>query len=66
MKKLSTSVSPFLMMIIPVILFVGLSLAVKENQSQEEFSSSSLSVKNATASMVKVGEQSLIRFLLRK
>jgi hypothetical protein len=66
MKKLSTSVSPFLMMIIPVILFVGLSLAVKENQSQEEFSSNSLSVKNATATMVKVGEQSLMRFLLRK
>ncbi|TKC00840.1 hypothetical protein [Pedobacter cryophilus] len=66
MKKLSTSVSPFLMMIIPVILFVGLSLAGTENQSQEEFSGNSLSVKNATTTMVKVGEQSLMRFLLRK
>ena len=66
MKKLSTSVSPFLLMIIPVILFVGLSLTVKENQSQEEFSSDGLSVKNATATMVKVGEQSIMRFLLRK
>jgi hypothetical protein len=66
MKKLSTSVSPFLLMIIPVILFVGLSLTVKENQSQEEFSRNGLSVKNATATMVKVGEQSIMRFLLRK
>jgi hypothetical protein len=66
MKKLSTSVSPFLMMIIPVMLFVGLSLVLRETPSQEEMSGQNISSKNATTVLVKVGEQSLVRFLLNK
>ncbi|MEO5909991.1 MAG: hypothetical protein ABIP95_03840 [Pelobium sp.] len=65
MKKLSTSVSPFLMMILPVVLFIGLSLTMKSSYSpQEEFSS--ISAPSKTTIIMKVGEQSLVRFLLRK
>lgn len=65
MKKLSTSVSPFLMMIIPVMLFVGLSLSLKDRQvAQDEFVSGSTPSK--TTILVKVGEESLVRFLLKK
>ena len=65
MKKLTTSVSPFLMMFIPVILFVGLSLSLKNNSvKQDEFVSGSSTSK--TTILVKAGEQSLIQFLLKK
>ncbi|MBD3748401.1 MAG: hypothetical protein IE931_02790 [Sphingobacteriales bacterium] len=65
MKKLSTSVSPFLMMIIPVMLFVGLSLSLKDRQvMQDEFVSGNTPSK--TTILVKVGEESLLRFLLKK
>lgn len=65
MKKLSTSVSPFLMMIIPVMLFVGLSLSLKDRQvTQDEFVSGNTPSK--TTILVKVGEESLLRFLLKK
>ena len=52
-------------MIIPVILFVCLTLALRESPSQEDFSNNNITSKNTSSTMVKVGEQSLIRFLLR-
>lgn len=65
MKKLTTSVSPFLMMILPVVLFIGLSLTMKtSNSPQEELSS--INVPSKTTIIMKAGEQSLVRFLLRK
>ncbi len=65
MKKLTTSVSPFLMMFIPVILFVGLSLSLKNNDTnQDEFLSGASPSK--TTILVNAGEQSLIKFLLKK
>lgn len=65
MKKLSSSVSPFLMMIIPVVLFVGLTVALRETPNQEELSNHNSAVKSTATTIVKVGEESLIRFLLR-
>ena len=65
MKKLSSSVSPFLMMIIPVVLFVGLTVALRETPNQEELSNHNSAVKSTAKTIVKVGEESLIRFLLR-
>ncbi len=67
MKKLSTSVSPFLMMIVPVILFVGLSIAFKGEtiDNPENFSSVSTPVKTPTV-LVQAGGQSVIKFLLKK
>lgn len=65
MKKLTTSVSPFLMMFIPVILFVGLSLSLKNNDvAQDEFTS--IQTPSKTTMLVKAGEQSLVKFLLKK
>jgi len=65
MKKLTTSVSPFLMMFIPVILFVGLSLSLKNNETaQDEFVSGVKPTR--TTILVSAGEQSLIKFLLKK
>lgn len=65
MKKLTTSVSPFLMMFIPVILFVGLSLSLKNNDvTQDDFISGIAPSK--TTILVKAGEQSLVQFLLKK
>ncbi len=67
MKKLSTNTSPFLMMIIPVILFIGLSLTFKntEIKADDQLTTTSISSK-ATSKIVKVGEQSIIRFLLNQ
>nr|MBC7613051.1 hypothetical protein [Pseudopedobacter sp.] len=65
MKKLTTSVSPFLMMFIPVILFVCLSLGLKNNDGiQDEFVSGGSPSK--TTILVKAGEQSLVQFLLKR
>lgn len=64
MKKLPSSVSPFLMMIIPVVLFVGLTITLKEMPNQEELSNHNIAVKSTATTIVKVGEESLIRFLL--
>ena len=65
MKKSITSASPFLMLIIPVILFIGLSLALKESPSSEEISVKALVTKDATATLVEVGQQSILRFFLK-
>lgn len=64
MKKFSTSVSPFLMLLIPVLLFVGLSLIFNQNVADSE-TSSSFSAKIAGNKMVNVGQQTLLKFLLK-
>lgn len=64
MKKLSTSVSPFLMLVVPVLIFAGLSLNFNQDDTQDL--SSSFSTKQVKASMVSVGQQSLVKFLLKK
>ncbi len=65
MKKLTTSVSPFLMMFIPVILFVGLSLSLKSNDTTQDEFVSGISPSKTTI-LVNAGQQSLIQFLLKK
>ncbi len=65
MKKSTTSASPFLMIIIPIILFIGLSLALKESNNSEEISANALLKKSATATIVEVGQQSILRFFLK-
>jgi len=65
MKKLSTSVSPFLMLFVPVLLFAGLSFTFNHNSIQSETSSSFYS-KQVKTNIISVGEQSLIKFLLKK
>lgn len=65
MKKLETSVSPFLMLFVPVILFLGLALVLKVDSAEEEFVSGS-SNQITTHALVKAGEQSFFRFLLKK
>jgi len=64
MKKNNISASPFLMLVIPIMLFVGLSLALKESNSEDQ-SVSFLMKRSATATMVEVGQQSIIRFFLK-
>jgi hypothetical protein len=65
MKKLETSVSPFLMLFVPVILFLGLALVLKSDSAEEEFVSGPNN-KTTTNTLIKVGEQSFVRFLLKK
>jgi hypothetical protein len=64
MKKFNNPVSPFLMMIIPVVLFFAVStVAVKENKiADNALSTTTLSAK-ATNAMVSIGKKSLINFL---
>lgn len=65
MKKLSTSVSPFLMLVIPVLLFAGLSLTFNQDTADNELSSS-FSTKSVSDKVVSVSQQSLVKFLLKK
>jgi len=67
MKKLTTSVSPFLMMIIPVMFIVGLSFTLQadKNLSEEELTTTTIT-ENATQIIVKGGQGSFIKFLLMK
>lgn len=65
MKKLSTSVSPFLMLFVPVLLFAGLSFTLNLDSADIE-STSSFSTKSVSNKMVNAGQQSLIKFLLKK
>lgn len=62
MKKLSNPVSPFLMLIIPVILLVGLSLALKEDKRNEEF----VSQTGKNKLELHVSEASVIKLILKK
>lgn len=61
MKKLSNPVSPFLMLIIPVILFVGLSLALKKDKTEEFVSETG---KNKLE--LNVSKSSLLKLILKK
>ena len=65
MKKLSTSVSPFLMLVVPVLIFAGLSLTFNQEDANLQLSSS-LSTKQVKTTMVSIGQQSLVKFLLKK
>lgn len=62
MKKL-LSASPFIMLIIPVILFLGISLAIAEDENKEETVSTTTVV--STNALVKAGKVSLIHYLLK-
>ncbi|MBK0381981.1 hypothetical protein I5M32_03335 [Pedobacter sp. SD-b] len=67
MKKLSNPTSPFLMMIIPVMLFIGLSLTLKTKNIKTDGDFTTTSVSNNIAyKAVKVGELSVMDFLLKK
>jgi hypothetical protein len=46
-------------------LFIGLSLALKESNNSEEISANALLKKSATATIVEVGQQSILRFFLK-
>ncbi|WP_154647899.1 hypothetical protein [Pedobacter arcticus] len=65
MKKLTTSVSPFLMLIVPVLFAVLLSLSFKSNDAPTD-SELTTTTTSATQKLVKTGEASIIRFLLAK
>lgn len=67
MKKLSTSVSPFLMLIVPVLFAVLLSLSFKssERDTNDELTTT-VSGKTTAQKLVETGESSVIRFLMRK
>ncbi|RRN76106.1 hypothetical protein EIM50_26365 [Pseudoxanthomonas sp. SGD-10] len=64
MKKLTTSVSPFLMLLIPVIMIIGLSLIIKtEDNTNEEFAETSYT---ETKSLQKVSASVLIKIIANK
>ena len=67
MKKFQNTTSPFLMMIIPVILFIGLSLTIKNTEIKvdDQLTNTTIGNKSATK-IVKVGEESILRFLLNQ
>jgi hypothetical protein len=65
MKKLTTSVSPFLMLIVPVLFAMLLSLSFKSNNTEADSElTTTVATKTATQKLVKTGEASIIRFLL--
>ncbi len=67
MKKLTISVSPFLMLIIPVLFAVLLSLSFKSNNVQIDSElTTTTTTKITTQKLVKAGEISIIRFLLAR
>ncbi len=67
MKKLTTSVSPFIMLIIPVVLLLGLSLTFDCIEQDQNLNLSTTTVATATAQkIVSAGENSFIKFLLKK
>jgi hypothetical protein len=64
MKKFNNPASPFLMMIIPVVLFFVVSTAaVKENKIADNALSTTTVSAKATNAMVSIGKKSLINFL---
>lgn len=67
MKKLTTSVSPFIMLIVPVLFAVLLSLGFNSSKTanQDELTTT-LSSKTATQKLVKTGEAAILSFLLKK
>nr|WP_294896883.1 hypothetical protein [uncultured Pedobacter sp.] len=67
MKKLTTSVSPFLMLIVPVLFAVLLSLSFKSNNNGADSELTTITAtKTITQKLVKTGETSIVRFLMKK
>lgn len=64
MKKISTSVSPFIMLIVPIILILGLSLGLKQQQQNEE--NFAVDDKSKAGLMVKASVSSLVNVMLKK
>ena len=64
MKKISTSVSPFIMLIVPVILILGLSLGLKQQQQNEE--AFAVDHKSKAGLFVKASVSSLVNVMLKK
>ncbi|WP_304065158.1 hypothetical protein [Pedobacter glucosidilyticus] len=63
MKKISTTISPFIMLIVPVILILGLSLGLKQQQTEEAFA---VDHKSKAGLLVKASVSSLINVMLKK
>ena len=53
------------MLVIPILLFAGISLKFNQANSNSELSSS-FSSKQIKTTMVSAGQQSLVKFLLKK
>ena len=67
MKKFNNPVSPFLMMVIPVVLFFMVStIAVKNNKIEDSALSTTTVSNKTTNTMVSFGEKAVINFLLKK
>ncbi len=64
MKKLSNFLSPFIMLIFPVVLFVSLSLVFKDEYKAEENSSKTIVSKASLIS--KANGVSVIKYLISK
>lgn len=65
MKKLTTSVSPFLMLLVPVLAAILLSLSY-HSQTDENLDELTTTTRKTTAQkLVKTGEASVIRLLLK-
>lgn len=55
------------MMIIPVIMFIGLSITFKNTEIKaDDQLTTTTTINKATSKIVKVGEHSIIRFLLNQ
>lgn len=67
MKKLSTSVSPFLMLIVPVLFAVLLSLGFNTNNNDVDSElTTTVTTKTTAQKLVKTGETTIIKFLMKK
>jgi hypothetical protein len=66
MKKFNNPVSPFLMMVIPVVLFFMISTTAVKNNKIDDSALSTTTISNqATNKMVSLSEKALINFLLK-
>jgi hypothetical protein len=67
MKKFNNPVSPFLMMVFPVVLlFMVSTTVVKNNKIEDNALSTTTITSKATDQMVSLGEKTLVHFLLKK
>lgn len=66
MKKLAPSLSPYLMLLIPVLLFISLSFAISKEVNKTSVSSASYSLtEKGTQMVIEAGRKSLIQMLLK-
>jgi hypothetical protein len=63
MKNISTSVSPFIMLIVPVVLILGLSLGLKQQKTEKAFAADH---KSKAGLFVKASVSSLVNVMLKK